>query len=477
MTGKTRAAIYTRISRDPEGKEAGVERQEIDCRALADRLGLAVVEVFQDNDISASTKSTKRRPRYEAMLDAATRGEVDVILAYSNSRLTRRPAEWITLINLAQSHGVQIKTVVSGSHDLSTADGRAVALTIATWDAAEAERVSERISRANRGRAEKGKPICPYRSFGYLPKTVKDGQLVHEANTKIDPAEAKLLRAAKDHLLAGGVVSDIAKDWNKSGVTTVRGGRWTQTAVRETVIRPTLAGIQVYRGQKIGMGDWEPIFTLEEHEALVSLFDARKTGPRTGKTTYSLLSGLAVCGKCGGRIYGGKARNGSEKELVGTYRCEVPHLSRKREPIDAVVIQYVIARLQRPDAADLVRDDARMERLEQLRSDAAVIRTRLDSLAVMLGAGDIDPAGYATATKVARNQLEAIETEQAGLTGNNALAAVVGAGVDVAEVWETLSLERQRAIIETLLEPVVINTGIGGRNKFDPSTIVIKPRI
>src|SRR4051812_10863947 len=127
MSG-TRAAIYCRISRDPEGLRIGVDRQEEDCRTLAKREGLVVVgEPFIDNDISASTLSRKARPRYAALLEAASERRVDVVLAYSNSRLTRRPLELEDLIQLHERHGTQIITVVSGKDDLSTADGRMVA--------------------------------------------------------------------------------------------------------------------------------------------------------------------------------------------------------------------------------------------------------------------------------------------------------------------------------------------------------------
>ena len=47
------AAIYVRMSEDREGERRGVERQETDCRALAEELGWEVVQVFVDNDISA----------------------------------------------------------------------------------------------------------------------------------------------------------------------------------------------------------------------------------------------------------------------------------------------------------------------------------------------------------------------------------------------------------------------------------------
>ena len=48
--GMTRAAIYSRISRDFTGERAGVARQEEDCRAKASALGWEVVRVFVDNE-------------------------------------------------------------------------------------------------------------------------------------------------------------------------------------------------------------------------------------------------------------------------------------------------------------------------------------------------------------------------------------------------------------------------------------------
>src|SRR5690606_12964714 len=110
-----------------------------------------------DNDISASNLSKKARPAYAGMLMDVRAGVADTVIAYSNSRLTRRPAEWLELIQLANEGKLQIRTVVSGSHDLSTADGRAVAITIAAWDAAEAERTSERLKASHRHRALNGK--------------------------------------------------------------------------------------------------------------------------------------------------------------------------------------------------------------------------------------------------------------------------------------------------------------------------------
>jgi DNA invertase Pin-like site-specific DNA recombinase len=83
-------------------------------------------------------------------------GGIDVMLAYSTSRLTRRPLEYERLIELTALTGLDIQTVVSGPVQLGTADGRAIARVLAVIDAAEAERMSERVTRAKLQRAEQG---------------------------------------------------------------------------------------------------------------------------------------------------------------------------------------------------------------------------------------------------------------------------------------------------------------------------------
>ncbi len=55
-----RAGIYTRISWDPDGQRAGVERQRADCEALCADRGWEIAHYFEDNDLSAY--SGKRRP-------------------------------------------------------------------------------------------------------------------------------------------------------------------------------------------------------------------------------------------------------------------------------------------------------------------------------------------------------------------------------------------------------------------------------
>ncbi|MFG1676765.1 recombinase family protein [Micromonospora sp. NPDC049282] len=74
-----RCAIYCRISQDRESELRGVTRQEQDCRELAAQRGWEVVGVYVDNDLSASTRSKKSRPEFDAMVAAVRAGAIDVL--------------------------------------------------------------------------------------------------------------------------------------------------------------------------------------------------------------------------------------------------------------------------------------------------------------------------------------------------------------------------------------------------------------
>ncbi|WP_345763451.1 recombinase family protein [Diaminobutyricibacter sp. McL0608] len=281
------AAIYCRISSDPEGTELGVQRQEQLCRSLADRLGLVVETVFVDNDVSASSRSNKPRPEYAAMLRRARLNEFGVILAYSNSRLTRRPQEYNELIDVAVKHKVRISTVASGEFDLNTADGRAVARTIAAWDAAESERLGERIKAAADQRAASGKFHGGPAPLGFR---VRDKTLVAA------PAEAKLIRSAMARLIAGDSTYAIVKDWNAKRVPTRRRKRWSAMVLRKAVCNQALIGLNT-----AGVPSWDPLVDLATFAKVVDLLKERGRHD-VPYVRSSLGGGLTHCGRCGARL-------------------------------------------------------------------------------------------------------------------------------------------------------------------------------
>lgn len=452
-----RAAIYARISHDREGESLGVTRQEDDARELAERLGYEVVELYVDNDRSASTRTRKVRPEYDRMLAAARAGRFDAVLAYSNSRLTRRPREVEDLIELHERHGIRLHTVVSGDDDLSTADGRMIARIKGSVDASDAERTAERVARAARQAAESGRWHGGPRPFGYE----SDGVTVREP-------EAEAIREAYRIVLAGGSVRSVMLDWNSRGLRTGRSGRaWTLGGVRDVLCNPRYAGKRAYRGEVVADAEWPAVVDLTTWEAVRAMLKdpSRRHGPKSARR---LLTGIATCGVCGHRVHctGSTADN-------HLYRCagSQGHVARRGTPIDELVEAVVVARLSEPDAAYLAKPAADEDDLDEVRQEVSALRARLDQLATDFADGDLTASQLRSATKRLRERIDTGEQRLAAGSRDDVLRPLVDTD-DVAAVWSTLDTDRKRAVIDTLVTVTILPTGRGVRT-FRPETVKI----
>lgn len=461
-----RAAIYCRISADREGRELGVERQQEDCQALATRIGCTVAETYVDNDVSASTRSTKPRPEYRRMLAAAAAGKFDVVIAYTSSRLTRRPREHEDLIDLAEHRRIEFAYVQSPSFDLNTAAGRRIARILAANDAGEAEDIQERVRRAKQQAAAHGEWKGGPRPFGYEA----------DGNT-VQPEEAAELLTASHAVLMGVSLLSLTADLNRRGIATATGRQWQSSAIGRVLRRPRNAGLMEHQGQIVGRAAWEPIVPEEIWRGVRAVLDdpARRTSP--GNVRRWLGSGLYLC-HCGAtmrvHISGGK-RPGAHP----AYTCSVTkHLTRHARGVDAFVSDVVVERLSRNDAVDLLAPDTREEHAASVLQ-AAALRARLDDLAAAYAIGAVTLSQLTTASSLLRNELLGLEQQIAAVSGSSVLEGLVGRP-DTSAVWKGLHLDRKRAVIDRLMvvELWAANRGRRkgwrpGESYFDPSTVKI----
>ncbi len=344
----TCAAVYVRISKDPEGKELGVARQERDCRKLAKTRGWTVAGVYSDNDLSAA--SGRPRPAWELLLRDVETGAVDALVAYSSSRMYRRPADLQRLVVLAAGRpGFEIATVASGKIDLTTADGRMIAGILAEIDQGEVGRVRERVERKHAALAEAGMFHGGTPPFGYRVARTEGG-----ATLVPEPEEAEAIRAAVRGVLDGESWGTVARRWNDAGLPTPlrdeakpAGGRnggnpWTPPRARGLLLSPAVAGMREHHREVVNERAWEPIVDPRAWRTMVEAVARRKEergelgwGKPGGRRRY-LLTGLAYCGRCGRRMAGAPARPG-----LPAYVCP-PHaggcgLLMSSERLEAVV--------------------------------------------------------------------------------------------------------------------------------------------
>lgn len=442
----TRAFKYLRISDDPEGLEAGVTRQDEDTDKLADQLGAEIVGSFRDNDTGASTLSRKPRPDYDLMMQAAAAGECDMILAYSNSRLTRRPAEWEDLLQLYTTRKVEIHTVVSGSANFATADGRAVARTIAAWDAAEAERIGERVRRAILQKAEQGKPHGGSRAYGWEADRV----------TPV-PDEWLIIRELANRIIAGEAIHQLARDLNARGVPTVSGKPWTRAAIRYMLKSPRMIGIRLHNKIEYPAA-WPAVLDELTWRHVRSVLKSRVKG---SNARVSLLAGIAVCGECGGKL---QMKSGGAGPV---YRCPPCHLSRLRNLVDYYVSRTIVHVLEQGFRVEEPASPIQLQAINDLRAKIA------DTQARFVDSDAITPEQFEAMMRNLNRRLAVEESKVLPPRPGRIAAGVMGEGAEAK--WDGLSLDAQRKIVAELAE-VRLHRAPKGRRGFDPDTVEIIPR-
>jgi len=254
---------------------------------------------------------------------------------------------------------------------------------------------------------------------------------------------------------------------------------WTHDTVRGVLVNPRYAGLRGHgsvpehgrrKVEAQHRAQWPAVVPEETWRAAVEhLSDpSRRTAPRSGR---ALLTGLGLCGVCGSAVHGGRT-----VDKVRTYRCSAAygHLSRSAGPVDAWVGEVVVARLSRPDAADLlIATDA--PDAEAMSARAMALRSRLGNLADLLADGTLTADAVRSASARLKAELAEVESKMTDAGRVDVLGPLVNAA-DVAAAWGALGVDRQRAVVATLAIVRVQPPGRGTRT-FRPESVVIEPRV
>jgi site-specific DNA recombinase len=475
-----RAFTYARQSKD---HDAGIGRQQEDTDGLAERRGYVIPEGgrFADNDVSAS-KLTRKRPDYERMMARIRNGECDVLVITYMDRLYRQPIELEHIIPEIERAGVLIATVYEGDMDLRTDTGQLQARVKVAFARAEVMRKANRQKRANLERAQNGgRTPHGIRPFGYQ-------------DDRITPLEdeAEAIRWAARHILSGGSVSAILRDWTDRGVKprfegrTRRddngndvpfSGRWSHASVTRILTNPRIAGLNTLPNSSeiIGEGNWTPIITPETWAAVKDILsDPNRTAPRGAVS----LGGFLFYCRCGARVQRDtryRGRKGDPGRVgIPIYKCTEytakatgrpgPHVTIAATQIDRYVEMRLLDRMREPDAAQVFerkRDgSADVAKLKQERKEIS------DGLARMAGdeaMGILPRSIYLDAAKRVTARLEEIDAQIADAGKTDAAALLLGAD-DPGEVWAGLDITVQRKIIESVMHITLKPPGCGCRN-------------
>jgi site-specific DNA recombinase len=472
-------AIYLRLSKQTD-RSVSLDAQLAECMALCEREGWTDTRIYRDESRSASN-ARRKRPAYEQMLTDVRAGQVTRIVCRDDDRLVRQPIELEGLINTLEPGAVPVYFAAGSELDLTTSRGRENARIRGAIARGEVERKSERQKSSNRHRVATGRPLGTVRPFGY---TYAAGVLT------VVPEEAEAILWAVGHVMRGGTLSDVAREWTRRGHAVPKTkGAYTWPATKGALTNPYICGHLQYQpstilsheqskrvpGWKADLvkGEWEPIISREQWTDVVQILT--RTRSKAGNRVKYLGGGIYVCGICGGKVRSGWTTVKGHK--FRNYRCLASHpapdeprthFSLKADPIDAYVAEVLSSLLHAEDFSDILPSDDVPDR-QALEVERKELEAELDALAAMFARRAIRLPQLEVATAGVEKRLAEIDEVLAGTVEQEERAARYAPAS--REQWETASIQQQRLFLRDLLP--VVRIFPAGSNPAPPAPVYV----
>ncbi len=496
--------LYLRLSDFRDEDDATFEIREARLRALAAQLGWEVHRVITENDLEGNGDGMKpkpasawkrkkiRLPNGEMALRTVRPGFRDVLLpdvmkginliGEDLDRLLRQPRDGEDLLDAVEMSGASARSL-SGSLTLTDGGTDAERMTARIMAAVANKSSSDTARRVAWGRERwAGKSYQGgRRPYGYR---VEQGTEEHKRNLAIDQDEATVIRNAAAAILDRNVsLQAVTRDLRERRVPTVTGVTWTPGILRDVLLKPAVAGLAVYKGEQ-REAPWPAILERDVWERLTHKLTDPSRRTTTANEPRWLVSVFATCGTCGGRVKVGGAGRGRGPAYVG---AECGHVRRAAgssdnltsDPagVDDLIAQLVVARLSRPDAGDLLKPQPRPGiDVKRLRAEARKLAERKAAQMRMHAAGVLDDSDLAVGLRAIRARLAQIDRELAAAADQpDPLAEFRGR--PAAAVWMELGIARRRAVVQVLIESVIIQPSGRRGNRFHPDTVEVAWRV
>lgn len=332
-------AIYARQSVDKKDS-ISIDTQIDMCK----RYCTDEYQVYSDKGWSGKNLD---RPEFQRLLSDIKGGQIDKLVVYKLDRISRSLNDFSNLMEVFKQYGVEFASTVE-TFDTSTPIGRAMLGIIMVFAELERENILLRVKDNYYARGEKGLYLggVPVYGFDKIPTKlngIKTSVLIPNG----DLATVEYIFSA--YRESGCSLGQIVKELNERGVPSPAGTLWDSSKLSRLLRSPTyvMADVEVYRyfkekGAKISnpVEDFtgqrgcflygkreanerkytdvhDHVLSLGLHDGVISseqwLDVQRKLDGNSqikkGKSgSYSWLTGLIKCGKCGYamRVQGGE---------------------------------------------------------------------------------------------------------------------------------------------------------------------------
>jgi hypothetical protein len=221
----------------------------------------------------------------------------------------------------------------------------------------------------------------------------------------------------------------------------------------------------------VGSAPWPAIIPEVAWRAVCAILTDPARSNGSGNAPRWLGSRIYRCGRCehGTTLVVMGSDTGAKR--YSRYTCPASwHLARAAYRVDEFVEATLIARLERPDAADLIPAVGGAD-LAALYAEEASLRELLNEQARLHARKVIDGQQLEAGSRELRVDLTRVRTGIAVAERTSPLAGIAGRP-DAARIWKGLDLGRKRALLRVLAD-VTLLPAVQRGPRFDPDSVDI----
>ncbi len=327
---KLRVAAYCRVSTDKaDQKNSLISQRKYFADYITRHEDWTFMNVYYDEGISGT--QTKKRAGFNAMIEDALRGEIDLILTKEVCRFARNTVDTLSYTRRLKDNGIGVIFTIDNI-DTRDSDGELRLTIMASIAQEESRKISERVKWGQKRRMEQG-IVFGRDLIGY---TVRDGKLT------INEEEASIVRAIfHKYTNEGKGTHVIARELFEEGLHPKRVKLWSATVILRVLRnekyvgdlcqRKTFTPNYLTHAKKCNRGNEEMIYLKDHHEPIIdrNLWNRtqeellRRAPTERMKSKHSnryWCSGKICCGLCGQRYVSRtkKLKNGT---IYKAWRC------------------------------------------------------------------------------------------------------------------------------------------------------------
>lgn len=438
---KLRVAAYARVSTDSEEQLVSLETQKNHYeKYIRARPDWEFAGLYYDEGVTGT--SMAKRDGLLRMLDDCGAGLIDYIIVKSISRFSRNTVESIETVRKLCEKGVYI-FFEKENIDTGKMEGELLLSILSSLAESESRSISENNKWGIQKRFQNGTFKIGYPPYGY---DNVDGQMA------VNAEQAETVRRIFASVLSGKSPAAIAKELNRDGVPTKRGGRWTGHTISSMIRNEKYTGDVIHqktytdnrfnrhknygeRYQYYIRDHHEPVISREDFEAANAIIEknGQEKGIRKEEAKYQnryAMSGKVICGECGGTMkrvklgsHFGFACNTHVKDKDSCGMKAVPE-----EPVKAafatmmnkltwgrgrILLPYAKMLKEKQNAMAL----GRLDELDALLEKNACRRAQVTQFFTK---GLLDPAVYEEESDALTEEKERLEAERDALTAHAA---------------------------------------------------------